>query len=165
MRGFVGITLLVATVFAFSGASADTRSACIAACDATAQACTRTAHDTYEACIPAARRDCAPKPAADQFACLGTAARACRATHSDQTEPCLTTFKACHAACGPRAANQFEFWCRLNASPPGRSGVTYKDAFCAGTPGRPPLDQHGECMKRFMPTDQAVGFSLDCDPI
>ncbi|GEP56925.1 hypothetical protein [Reyranella soli] len=165
MRGSVGITLLVATLFAFGSASADTRSACITACDATAQACIRTAHDTYEACIPTARRECAPKPPSEQSACLTTAARACRSTHSDQTDPCLTTFKTCHAACGPRPANQFEFWCRLNADTPGGSGKTYKDAFCAGTPGRPPLDQHAQCMALFTPSNQAVGFSLDCDPL
>lgn len=165
MRGSVEIILLVATLFAFSSASADTRSACITACDATAQACTRTAHDTLEACLPAARRECAPKPPSEQFACLTTAARACRSTHSDQTDPCLTTFKTCHAACGPRPANQVEFWCRLNADAPSGGRKTYKDAFCAGTPGRPPLDQHAQCMKLFTPSNQAVGFSLDCDPL
>lgn len=165
MRGTVEITLFVATLLAFGSASADTRSACIAACDATAQACMRTAHDTYEGCKPAARRECAPKPPAERSACLTTAAKACSANHSSQTEPCRSTFKTCHAACGPAPATQVDFWCQLNADAASGSGKTYKDAFCAGSPGQAPLDQHARCMKLFTPSDPAVGFSLDCDPL
>jgi hypothetical protein len=164
VRGFAGIAVLVATLAA-GAASADTRSDCIAACDATAQACMRTAHDTYETCIPTARRECAPKAPAELNACLSTAARACSANHSGQTEPCRTTFRTCHAACGPGPATQVEFWCQLNADATSGGGKTYKDGFCAGTPGQTPFDQHARCMKLFTPSNPAVGYSLDCDPL
>lgn len=164
MRGFAGIALFVATLVA-GNAWADTRSACIAVCDATAQACMRTAHDTYEACIPTARKECAPKAPAQLHACLSTAARSCSANHSSQTEPCRTTFRTCHAACGPGPATQVEFWCQLNADATSGGGKTYKDGFCAGTPGQAPLDQHAQCMKLFTPSNPAVGYSLDCDPL
>ena len=110
MRGSVSIALFVAALLACGSVWADTRSDCIAACDATAQACMRTAHDTYEACIPTARRECVPKAPAELNACLRTAARACSANHSGQTEPCRTTFRTCHAACGPAPATQVDFW-------------------------------------------------------
>lgn len=165
MRGSIEITFLVATLLAIGSASADTRSACIAACDATAQACMRTAHDTYEACKPAARRACASKPPADLNACLTTIARTCTRTHSDETEPCRTTFRTCHAACGPGPATQVDFWCQLNADAASGGGKTYKDAFCSGTPGRAPLDQHAHCIKLFTPSNPALGYSLDCDPL
>ena len=165
MRGSVSIALFVAALLACGSVWADTRSDCIAACDATAQACMRTAHDTYEGCKPAVRTSCAAKPPAELGACLTTAAKACSATHSSQTEPCRTTFKTCHAACGPGPATQVDFWCELNADAASGGGKTYKDAFCAGTPGQAPSDQHARCMKLFTPSDQAVGFSLDCDPL
>jgi hypothetical protein len=82
IRASVGITLLAAALFVCGSASADTRSDCIAACDAIAQTCMRTAHETYEACKPAARTTCAPKPPAEQFDCLSTAGRTCVRTHS-----------------------------------------------------------------------------------
>jgi hypothetical protein len=165
MRGSAQIILSVATLLAVGSASADTRSACIAACDATAQACMRAAHDTFEACTPAARRACASKTAAELSACLVPAAKACSATHSAETEPCRTTFKTCHAACGPAPAAQVDFWCQLKADAPGAGGRTYKDAYCAGRPGQPPLDQHARCMQLFTPRDRAIGYSLDCDPL
>ena len=165
MRISVGITLLAATLLVCSGASADTRSNCIAACDAIAQACMRTAHETYEACKPAARTTCASQPPATLLACLGTAARACTATHSDQKEPCRANFTTCYAACGPGPATQIDFWCELNADAATGAGKVYKDAFCAGAPGQAPLDQHSRCMKLFAPTDPAIGFSLDCNPL
>jgi hypothetical protein len=164
-RTSVGITLLAAALLVCGSAAADTRSACIAACDATAQTCMRTAHETYEACKPAARTACAPKPSAEQFDCLSTAGRTCSRTHSTQTEPCRATFTACYAACGPRPATQVDFWCELNADAPTGAGKTYKDAFCAGTPGQAALDQHARCMKLFTPSDPAIGFSLDCDAL
>ena len=164
MRTSVAITLLVATLLMCGSAWADTRSACIAACDATAQTCMRTAHETHEACAPAARTACAPKPPAEQFNCLSTELRTCTRTHSDQTEPCRETFKTCYAACGPRPAAQFDFWCELNASPPTGARV-YKEAFCAGTPRQTPLEQHDQCMKRFAPTNRAIGYSLGCKPL
>ena len=165
MRTFVGITLLAATLVVCGSASADTRSVCIAACDATAQTCMRTAHDTYEACKPAARTTCAPRPPAEQFDCLSTAGRTCVRTHSAQKEPCRENFTTCYAACGPRPATQVDFWCTLDADARSGPGKTYKDAFCAGTPGQAPLDQHARCMKLFAPSNPAIGFSLDCDPL
>jgi hypothetical protein len=159
------LALLAATLLACGSALADTRSACISACDAVAQTCLRTAHETYEACKPAARTTCATRPPAELPACLGTAARTCSRTHSDQTEPCRETFTTCYAQCGPRPATQVDFWCTLNADAPTGSGKTYKDAFCAGAPGQAPLDQHARCMKLFTPSNPAIGFSLDCDPL
>ena len=167
-RTSVGVALWAATLLVCSSASADTRSACIAACDATAQTCMRTAHETYEACIPAARTTCAPKPPAEQFNCLSTAGRTCSRNHSDQKEPCRANFTTCYAACGPGPATQVDFWCELSADTPigtSRTSKTYKDAFCAGTPGQAPLDQHARCMKLFAPSDPAIGFSLDCNPL
>jgi hypothetical protein len=165
MRTSVAITLLAATLLMCGSASADTRSACIAACDATAQTCMRTAHETYETCIPAARTACAPRPPAEQFSCLSTAGRMCIRTHSAQTEPCRETFKTCYAACGPRPAAQVDFWCELKANPAPAAATVYKEAFCAGTPGQAPSDQHARCMKLFAPTNPAIGYSLDCDPL
>ena len=80
-----------------------------------ASPCWRTAHETYEACKPAARTTCAPKPAAEQFDCLSTAGRTCVRTHSAQKEPCRENFTTCYAACGPRPATQVDFWCTLDA--------------------------------------------------
>ena len=166
IRTSVGI-VSAATLLVCGSASADTRSACIAACDAVAQTCMRTAHETYDACKPAARRTCAPKPPAEQFDCLSTAGMACSRTHSTQTEPCRVNFTTCYAACGPRPATQVDFWCTLDADAPigAGTGKVYKDAFCAGTPGQAPLDQHARCMKLFTPSDSAIGFSLGCDPL
>jgi len=165
MRSAVGLGLLATTLLAGGGAGADTRSACIAACEATAQACMRTAHDTYEACKPAARRACAPKPPAELTTCLTTTVKACSSTHSDQTGPCRTSFTSCYAACGPRPANQVDFWCELDADASSGSGKVYKEAFCPGTPGQAPVDQHISCMKLLAPGDPAIGFSLDCNPL
>jgi hypothetical protein len=165
MRAFIAIVLSVSSLLVSGHASADTRPSCIAACEATAQACLRTAHDTYEACIPAARTTCAREPAATQFACLGSAARSCRAAHSDQTDPCRATFASCYARCGPGPANQVEFWCELNADGRPGAGKTYKEVFCAGRPGQDPLDQHNQCIKRLQPTNPAIGYSLGCNPL
>ena len=156
------ITLLAATLFVCGSASADMRSACIAACDAIAQTCMRAAHETYDACKPAARTACALKPPAEQFDCLSTAGRTCSRTHSAQTEPCRVNFTTCYATCGPRPATQVDFWCELDADATIGAGKAYKDAFCAGTPGQTPSDQHGRCMKLFTPSDPAIGFSLGC---
>ena len=165
MRGSVRIILFVAILLACGSAWADTRSDCIAACDATAQACMRAAHDAYEGCKPAARSACASKAPAELGACLTTAVRACNTTHSDQTDPCRTTFRTCHAACGPGPANQVDFWCELNADAVSGNAKTYKDGFCTGTPGQTPSAQHAQCVKLFTPSNPAVGFSLDCDPL
>ena len=165
MRTSVATTLLAATLLVCGSAWADTRSTCIATCDAIAQTCMRTAHETFEACKPAARTTCAPKPPAEQFDCLSTAGRTCIRTHSTQTEPCRVNFKTCYAACGPRPAAQIDFWCELNANAPAGASNVYKEAFCAGMPGQAPSDQHARCMKLFAPTDRAIGFSLDCDPL
>jgi hypothetical protein len=119
----------------------------------------------YDACKPAARTTCALKPPAEQFACLSTAGRTCSTTHSAQTEPCRVNFTTCYAACGPRPATQVDFWCELDADAPTAAGKVYKNAFCAGTPGRAPLDQHARCMKLFAPSDPAIGFSLDCNAL
>lgn len=156
------ITLSIATLFVCGGALADTRSACIAACDAIAQTCMRTAHETYDACKPAARTTCALKPPAELSACLGTAVRTCSRNHSAQTEPCRVNFATCYAECGSRPATQIDFWCTLDADAPTGPRKVYKDAFCSGTPGQAPLDQHARCMKLFASSDPAIGFSLDC---
>ncbi len=165
LRIYVVIALVAAALVVCGSARADTRSACIAACDAAAQSCMRTAHESYEACKPAARTTCARKPPAELPSCLGSAAKACNATHAAQTGPCRTTFATCYATCGPRPATQVDFWCELDADATTGSGKTYKDAFCPGTPGQAPLDQHGRCMKLFAPSDPAIGFSLDCEPL
>ena len=164
MRTSVAITLLVATLLMCGSAWADTRLACIAACDATAQACMRTAHETHEACAPAARTACAPKPPAEQFNCLSTELRTCTRTHSDQTEPCRETFKTCYAACGPRPAAQFDFWCELNASPPTGAARVQGGILCghaqANAIGAARSVHEALCAHQW-----AIGYSLGCDPL
>ena len=165
MRTPVAIAPAAAALLICSSAWADTRSACIARCDAVAQTCMRTAHETYEACKPAARTTCARKPPAERSGCLTMAAKSCSATHSAETEPCREDFATCYATCGAPPATQVDFWCELDANAATGTGKTYRDAFCAGTPGLAPLDQHSRCMRLLAPSDPAIGFSLDCNPL
>ncbi|MDQ8700736.1 hypothetical protein [Hyphomicrobium sp. LHD-15] len=160
----IALVTLAAAVLACP-AQADPRTACITACEATAQTCMGASHAKYDACKPAANKQCANTVAAEKFKCLTTALRACNTNHSAELEPCRTTFDTCYAACGPHPADTTNFWCALNADSVATSVTTRKDVFCAGTPGLTPADQLESCVKRHTPTDPAMGFSLDCEPL
>jgi len=163
MRMWPSLVFVSFLFLAGGRASADERAACIAACEATAQACLYGAHARYDACKPALRKTCAAKPMPELFECMRTGIRACAATHSAEVEPCRPAFDTCYAACGPRPADLAEFWCDLDSDPPASDATVRKEAFCPGTPGKPGQEQWEACMARFKPTDPATSYSLDCD--
>lgn len=163
MRHLIGIAALLAALLATAPATADNRTPCVAACESTAAACAAAGHATYDACKPAANKGCAATSPADKFKCLTTALQACTTTRSAATSACHTAFKSCHAACGAAPEGQAEFWCTLDADNVASNVKVRKTALCSGTPGTPPQDQHDACIKRFMPTDPSMGFSLDCE--
>ncbi len=165
MRALAMIVALTTAVFAHGSAQADTRAACVTACEATAQTCLSTAHGTYDACKPAARKTCAPKPPSELFACLTSTLKDCTKNHSTGSEACRTTFDTCYAACGAHPSEVAEFWCTLDADDPASNGKVRKEAVCSGQPGQSPADQHTYCMKQFTPTDPTMGYALDCDPL
>jgi hypothetical protein len=165
MRTRPCIATLVTAIFACGHAVAADRAACVAACETAAQVCMTATHDTYDACKPAANRGCASALPADKFRCLTTALKACSAARSSGTDSCRTAHGDCHAACGPRPADTYEFWCELDADSVATATQTRKQTVCTGTPGQSPREQQDHCMKQLTPTDPAMGFSLDCEPL
>ena len=162
----LGIATLLVVHLTLGTVRADTRAACVAACETTAQSCLATAHEKYDGCLPAARKSCAGKPPSELFACMADAMKSCSEAHSAETGPCRTEFESCYAACGPRPASQVDFWCELDAdAPPGSDAKLRKQGLCSSTAGERAADAHARCMKLFTPTDPAIGFSLDCSPL
>lgn len=164
MRHLVVLTSMLALLVPAARAD-EQRSACVTACEATAQTCLYAAHGKYDACKPATRKTCAPRPPSEMFDCMTTAMKACARTHSAEVEPCRGAFASCYAACGSRPAGQVEFWCDLDADPPAGDAKLRKEALCSGTPGQPGEKQWEACMARFKPADSAASFSLACDPL
>ncbi|HRN89554.1 hypothetical protein [Hyphomicrobium sp.] len=160
------LALLAAALIAWaSPAAADDRTICLAACEETTQTCLDAVYDTYDACSPAANESCERATPTEQTKCLSTALQACTRTRTSETQSCRATLKSCAATCGPRDAGQYEFWCELDADIATDDVHVRMNAFCVGPPGASPGEQHDYCMKLFTPTDPAMGYSLDCNPL
>ena len=165
MPARVAFLSIAMALFVCGQAAADARHDCIAKCEATAQACFNAAHAKYDACKPAANKGCAATPPADKFKCLTTALKACTTNRTAETGPCRAAFDACYATCGPRPADQADFWCTLDADSVATTDKVRTDAFCTGEPGRPAQEQLDTCIKKYRPTDPAMGYSLECEPL
>lgn len=165
MRTLGALLAFLAACLVGSAATADERSACLAACETAARSCYESANTKYDACKPAANKGCAPVLPAEKFECLSSALKSCARTRSAETEPCPQKFEGCYAACGPRPSGTVDFWCMLDADSPASNAKVRKYALCGGPQGLSGGDQHAHCMKLFTPKDPAMGFSLDCAPL